>query len=88
MSTNTRRLLGTLVLSAGLVAAGAVPAQSAVPPAPDIPVLTGIRTGLHPTFDRIVLDVVLSMGIGMRQQSSVKLFTLTGPTHVVIDVGH
>jgi len=57
MSANTRRLLGTLVLSAGLVAAGAVPAQSAVPPAPDIPVLTGIRTGLHPTFDRIVLDV-------------------------------
>jgi hypothetical protein len=56
MGTITRRLLATLILSAGLVAAGAAPAQSAVPPAPDIPVLTGIRTGLHPTFDRIVLD--------------------------------
>ena len=163
MGAIMRRLLTTLVLSAGLIAAGAVPAQSAVPSAPDIPVLTGIRTGTHSTFDRIVLDFsgpqlrvrsrfvdaltrdgsgsiewlpgavfaevhatpaqahdnaghssyprprkfrtrnltnvvavaitgdyegVLSMGIGMRQQTSVKVFTLTGPTRVVIDVGH
>jgi hypothetical protein len=162
MGTITRRLLATLLLSAGLVA-GAVPAQSAAPPAPDIPVLTGIRTGMHPTFDRIVLDFsgpapqvssravgqltqdgsgkiewlpggtfaevrvkpaqahgddghpsysgprkfgtrnltnvmavaipgdyegVLSVGIGMRRQTPVKVFTLTGPTRVVIDVGH
>jgi hypothetical protein len=33
------------------------PAQSAVPPAPDIPMRTGVRTGVHPTFDRIVPDV-------------------------------
>jgi len=31
---------------------------------------------------------VLSVGIGMRKQTSVKVFTLTRPTRVVIDVGH
>lgn len=31
---------------------------------------------------------VLSVGIGMRRQTPVKVFTLTGPTRVVIDVGH
>ena len=143
--------------------AGAVPAQSAVQPAPDIPMLTGIRTGVHPGFDRIVLDfsgprpqvhssrfvdelirdgsgdvewltgaafaevvltpaqahndagqptypgsrkfrtrsltnvmalaitgdfeATLSIGVGMRRQTWVKAFTLTGPTRVVIDVG-
>lgn len=57
MGAITGRLLTMLVLSAGLVAAGAVPGQSAVGPAPDIPVLTGICTGTHSTFDRIVLDL-------------------------------
>lgn len=47
------RCLATLLLSAATVVATAVPAQSAVP---DIPMLTSIRTGTHPTFDRIVLD--------------------------------
>lgn len=58
MGTIIRRTLATLllstaVLSTAVVAAGAVSAQSAVP---DTPVLTDIRTGAHPTFDRIVLD--------------------------------
>jgi hypothetical protein len=53
MGTIIRRTLTTLLLGTAVVAAGAVSAQSAVP---DTPVLTGIRTGVHPTFDRIVLD--------------------------------
>ena len=52
----TSRIFATFVLSAAVLTAGAVPAQSAQPPAPEIPVLTGIRTATHPTFDRIVLD--------------------------------
>ncbi len=31
---------------------------------------------------------VLSMGVGMRRQTWIKAFTLTGPTRVVIDVVH
>jgi len=31
---------------------------------------------------------VLSVGIGMRRQTPVTVFTLTGPTRVVINVGH
>src|SRR2546421_10250923 len=46
--------LANLVLIATVTMASAVPAQSAVP---DIPVLTGMRTATHPTFDRIVLDL-------------------------------
>jgi hypothetical protein len=58
MGAIARRTIATLLLSAAVVTAGALPAQSALaqPPAPDIPVLTGIRTGVHPSFDRIVLD--------------------------------
>jgi hypothetical protein len=56
MGTIIRRIFATLVLSTAVATAGAVPAQSAQPPAPDIPELTGIRTAMHPTFDRIVLD--------------------------------
>lgn len=56
MRTITSRILTTFLLSAAVLTAGAIPAQSAQPPAPDIPVLTGIRTATHPTFDRIVLD--------------------------------
>ncbi len=52
----TSRIFATFVLSAAVLTAGAVPAQSAQPPAPEIPVLTDIRTATHPTFDRIVLD--------------------------------
>ncbi|MGH3769072.1 MAG: AMIN-like domain-containing (lipo)protein [Pseudonocardiaceae bacterium] len=159
MGTIVRRTLTTLLLSAAVVTAGAIPAQSAVP---DTPMLSGIRTGVHPTFDRIVLDLagprpqvssrfvdqltqdgsgnvewltgaafaevhatpaqahddvgrtsypgprkfstrnldnvmavaitgdyegVLSVGVGMRKQTWIKTFTLTGPTRVVIDVG-
>jgi hypothetical protein len=64
MGLVTRWTLAALMLSAAVVAASAVPAQSAPaqsaqstqPSAPDIGVLTGIRTGVHPGFDRIVLD--------------------------------
>ncbi|MGH3823696.1 MAG: AMIN-like domain-containing (lipo)protein [Pseudonocardiaceae bacterium] len=52
MGAIIRRTLATLFVSVAVVTVAAVPAQSA----PDIPVLTGIRTGVHPTFDRIVLD--------------------------------
>ena len=58
MGIITRRVttvLGALVLSAAAVTAVAVPAQSAVSSrAPGE--LTGIRTGAHPSYDRIVLD--------------------------------
>jgi hypothetical protein len=50
----TRRALGALVAIV-LVMGGGVTA--AAQPAPTIPVLTGIRTGQHPGFDRIVLDL-------------------------------
>ncbi len=56
MRTITSRILAIFLLSAAVLTAGAVPAQSAQPPAPDIPMFTGIRTATHPTFDRIVLD--------------------------------
>ena len=154
-----RRTVAILLLSAAVVTAGAVPAQSA---APDIAVLTGIRTGVHPTFDRIVLhfsgpgpqvssrfvdeliqdgsgeiawltgaafaevvatpaqahddagrpsspgarkfrtrdlanvmavaitgdyEAYLSIGVGMRKQTWVNVFTLSAPSRVVIDVG-
>jgi hypothetical protein len=32
-------------------------------------------------------EAVLSVGVGMRRQTWVKVFTLTAPTRVVIDVG-
>ncbi|MGQ0773307.1 MAG: AMIN-like domain-containing (lipo)protein [Pseudonocardiales bacterium] len=164
MGTITRRAVGalaTILLGAAVVTAGAIPAQ-AVASQNSVPTLTGIRTGVHPTFDRIVLDfsggrppvrsefvdelkqdpsdriewltgcafaqvrmqgaaahddagnatylgpqkfrtrnlsnvmavaitgdfeAVLSIGIGMRKQTSVTVFTLTGPDRVVIDVG-
>ena len=57
MGALTRQALAIFLLSAAVVIAGAIPAQSAVPPAPDIPALTGIRTAVHPGFDRIVLDL-------------------------------
>lgn len=58
MTMFTRRALGALaaaalVLGGGAITAAAAPATAA-PPA--TPVLTGIRTGAHPGFDRIVLD--------------------------------
>ena len=159
MGAPTRRILANLVLIAAVIMVSAVPAQSA---ALDIPVLTGIRTGVHPTFDRIVLDFagprpqvsfrfvdaltrdgsgevewltgaafaevhvtpaqahddsghpsrpgaqkfrtrdlvnvmafavtgdyegVLSVGVGMRKQTWLNVFTLGNPTRVVIDVG-
>ncbi len=162
MGAITRRTVAAVLLSVVVVATGTVLAQSAVPPVPDTPVLTGIRTGVHPTFDRIGLDfsgprpqvssrcvdelvqdgsgdiewltgaaflevqvspaqahddaghpsyagprkfrtrnltnvmavaitsdyeATLLIGIGMRKQTWAKAFTLTAPTHVVIDVG-
>lgn len=158
MGTTTGRIFASLVL-ATVIMASAVPAQSVVPA---IPVLTGIRTATHSTFDRIVLDLpgprpqvssrfvdeltrdgsgevewlagavfagvqvtpaqahddaghasypgpqkfrarnlanvmavaitgdyegVLSVGVGMRTQTWIKVFTLHSPTRVVIDIG-
>lgn len=166
MGMITRRAFGalaTVLLSTAVVTAGAVPAQSAETSQQQVQMLTGIRTGVHPTFDRIVLDFtpgfrpevgyqfgdelymdgsgdiawltgcaflgvqvdparatdydynptylgphkfrtrnlsnvmaiaitgdfesLLSIGIGMRKQTWAKVFTLTGPDRVVIDVG-
>lgn len=166
MGPVTRRVVTVLVtflLGATVLTAGAVPAQPTASQAPSTPMLTGIRTGVHPTFDRIVLDLTsgyrpevtarftdeltrdgsgeiewltgcvftdvavhgarahddagnstypgpqkfrtrnltnvmavaitgdfeatLSVGVGMRKQTWVKVFTLTGPNRVVIDVG-
>lgn len=55
MTTISRRVLGSLVAIL-LVLGGGVTA--AAQPAPTIPVLTNIRTGQHPGFDRVVLDFV------------------------------
>ncbi|HET9255265.1 MAG TPA: hypothetical protein VFO16_08700 [Pseudonocardiaceae bacterium] len=49
-----KRAVAAALLSAAVVTTSAIPAWSAVP---EIPVLTGIRTGAHPGFDRIVLDL-------------------------------
>jgi hypothetical protein len=50
-------VLATLLFSAGVITAVAIPAESAVPAAAGTPgALTAIRTGAHPTYDRIVLD--------------------------------
>ncbi|MFN2496187.1 MAG: hypothetical protein ABR608_09820 [Pseudonocardiaceae bacterium] len=166
MGIISRRAIGvlaTLLLSAAVVTAAAVPGQSAASQEPEVQMLTGIRTGVHPTFDRIVLDftdgprpqvnsrfvdeltqdpsgqiewltgcafaevvvhgaqahdfdgnptypgpqkfrtrnltnvmavaitgdfeATLSIGVGMRKQTWVNVFTLTGPNRVVIDVG-
>src|SRR5262245_45752292 len=53
MTTLSRRAFGALVAIV-LVVGGGVTA--AAQPAPTTPTLTGIRTGQHPGFDRVVLD--------------------------------
>ena len=164
MTRTFRRALGALAalalaIGGGIMAAAPAPAAGAQL----TPVLTGIRTGLHPTFDRIVLDLsgprtmttthgftdelradgsgevvwltgadfvevvvhgaaahddagnrtypgpdrfrtrnlsnvmavaltgdfeaTLSVGVGTRHRSWVRVFTLASPTRVVIDVG-
>jgi hypothetical protein len=54
MSTLSRRALGALVAIV-LVVGGGVTA--AAQPATTLPALTAIRTGQHPGFDRVVLDL-------------------------------
>jgi hypothetical protein len=164
MTTTVRRALAVLAalalaLTGGLVAAAPAPADSHL-----TPLLTGIRTGLHPGFDRVVLDMsgppptatqwqhsdeliedptgeivwltgadfvavvvhgaaahdnlgnptylgpekfrtrnltnvmavaltgdfeaTLGVGVGTKHRSWVRVFTLSAPTRVVIDVGH
>lgn len=58
LSRRAATVLTTFLLGAAMIAAGVVPAQAAAAPAAGAPgpTLTGIRTGVHPTFDRIVLD--------------------------------
>ncbi len=56
MTKFTRRALGALaatVLALTGAVTAAAPASSAPPP---VPTLTNIRTGLHPGYDRVVLD--------------------------------
>jgi hypothetical protein len=54
LSNTVRRALGALVAIVLVVGGGTA---AAAQPAPTIPVLTGIRTGQHPGFDRVVLDL-------------------------------
>lgn len=54
MTTISRRALGAL---AAIVLVGGTGVTAAAQPAPTVPVLTAIRTGQHPGFDRIVLDL-------------------------------
>jgi hypothetical protein len=83
LSTTTRRALGALAAIA-LVVGGGVTA--AAQPAPTLPTLTGIRTGQHPGFDRIVLDfaggpapTVTSKWLDeLRSDGSGDIFWLTG----------
>lgn len=49
-------VLGAFLFSVIVVGAGVMPAQAAAP-APG-PMLVGIRSATHPTYDRIVLDFV------------------------------
>lgn len=56
MTTKSRRALGALV-AALLVLIGSVVAAAPATSQPSVPVLTNIRTGLHPGYDRIVLDM-------------------------------
>jgi hypothetical protein len=55
-TTTRRRALGALATTLLVLLGGGVTAAAAAP-APTVPVLTNIRTGLHPGFDRIVLDM-------------------------------
>jgi len=54
LSNTARRALGALVTIV-LVVGGGITA--AAQPAPTVPVLTAIRTGQQPGFDRVVLDL-------------------------------
>lgn len=164
MTTTLRRALGALA-AATLMLTGAIAAAApASVAAQAIPMMTGIRTGLNPGFDRVVLDLTagpapavryelvdeliadgsgeivwltgeffisvtatpaaahndagnptypgpqkfrtrdlrnvmavaitgdyeatLSIGLGVRSRTPVRVFTLTAPNRVVIDVGH
>lgn len=164
MTTTLRRALGALA-AATLMLTGAIAAAApASVAAQAIPTMTGIRTGLNPGFDRVVLDLTagpapavryelvdeliadgsgeivwltgeffiavtatpaaahndagnptypgprkfrtrdlrnvmavaitgdyeatLSIGLGVRSRTWVRVFTLTVPNRVVIDVGH
>ncbi|TDV42680.1 AMIN-like domain-containing (lipo)protein [Actinophytocola oryzae] len=54
MTTISRRALGALVAIVLVVGGGAT---AAAQPATTLPALTAIRTGQHPGFDRVVLDL-------------------------------
>jgi len=56
MTTIPRRALGALAATMLVLLGGGITAAAAAP-APTVPVLTGIRTGQHPGFDRVVLDL-------------------------------
>lgn len=73
MTKFTRRALGALaatVLALTGGVAAAAPASSAPPP---IPVMTGIRTGQHPGFDRVVLDWSGPVAPGVRATNTDEL---------------
>lgn len=92
MTMFTRRAFGALaatVLALTGGVAAAAPASSAPPP--PVPVLTGIRTGQHPGFDRVVLDwagpapaVRATRVEDLRSDASGEIFWLTGEHFVQV----
>ncbi len=91
MTKFTRRALGALAASVLMLGGGiaaAAPASSAPPP---VPILTNIRTGLHPGYDRVVLDWsgpapgVRATNVGdLRSDGSGEVFFLTGEHFVQV----
>ncbi|MGH3872107.1 MAG: AMIN-like domain-containing (lipo)protein [Pseudonocardiaceae bacterium] len=92
MGVITRRALAVVLLSAAVVTAGAVPAQSAparsssaqsssAQLAPDFG-LTGVRTGRHPGFDRVVLDFAGSAPPEVHNYRFVDELTQDGSGHI------
>lgn len=92
MTTTLRRVLAALTLTLAASVAAVSPASSAV--APVIPALTAIRTGVHPGYDRIVLDLTAgpAPAVGYRladdlfADPSGRLVWLTGQFFVAVTV--
>lgn len=104
MTSFTRRALGALAATVLTLAGGIAAAAAASSAPPPIPVLTDIRTGQHPGFDRIVLDwsgpapeVRTDDVEDLRSDGSGEIFWLTGeffvqavasPAHPTARTGH
>jgi hypothetical protein len=56
------------------------------------PVLPGVQTPLCPNLRQVKLagdfEGVVTFGLGLRQKTGFRVFRLTNPTRIVIDVAH